>query len=109
MDMNDSNESQKLTCAVEENTYEAEEVKYSQRISDGEITRAKINTFVNIKETFKNLRNWLSPRQYEMVIYQPCIQHFMKLNTLGWAGQLLHNTLMRMTDHSDNGDALWFQ
>ena len=27
MDMHDSNESQKLTCAVEENTYEAEEVK----------------------------------------------------------------------------------
>ncbi|GMN19504.1 hypothetical protein TIFTF001_045195 [Ficus carica] len=69
--MNDSNESQKLTCAVEENTYEAEE--------------------------------------YEMVIHQPCIQYFMKLNTLGWAGQLLHNTLMRLTDHSDNGDALWFQ
>ncbi|GMN34953.1 hypothetical protein TIFTF001_044962 [Ficus carica] len=84
-------------------------VKYSRRVSDGEITRAKINTFVNIKETFKNLRNWLSPRQYEMVIHQPCIQHFMKLNTLGWAGQLLHNTLMRLTDHSDNGDALWFQ
>ncbi|GMN66233.1 hypothetical protein TIFTF001_035301 [Ficus carica] len=109
MDLNDSNESQKLTCAVEENTYEAEEVKYSRRVSDDEITWAKINTFVNINETFKNLRNWLSPRQYEMVIHQPCIQHFMKLNTLGWAGQLLHNTLMRLTDHSDNGDALWFQ
>ena len=27
MDMHDSNESQKLTCAVEENTYQAEEVK----------------------------------------------------------------------------------
>ena len=27
MDMHDSNESQKLTCAVEENTYQVEEVK----------------------------------------------------------------------------------
>ncbi|GMN58465.1 hypothetical protein TIFTF001_027553 [Ficus carica] len=47
MDMHDSNESQKLTCTVEENTYEAEEV--------------------------------------------------------------FHNTLMRLTDHSDNGDTLWSQ
>ena len=85
------------------------QVKYRQLIPDGEITQAKINTFVNIKETCKNLRNWLSPRQYESVIGQPCIQHFLKLNTLGWAGQLFHNTLMRLTDHSDDGDALWFQ
>ena len=37
-------------------------VKYRRLVPDGEITRAKINTFVNIKETCKNLRNWLSPR-----------------------------------------------
>ena len=85
------------------------QVQYNRRVPDGQITRAKINTFVNIKETLKNLTNWLSPRQYELVMHQPCIQQFLKLNTLGWAGQVFHNIVMRLTDHSDNGDALWFQ
>ena len=85
------------------------QVHYNRRVPDDQITRAKINTFVNIKETLKNLTNWLSPRQYELVMNQPCIQHFQKLAALGWAGQLFHNIVMRLTDHSDNGDALWFE
>ena len=85
------------------------QVQYNRRVPDGEITRAKINTFVNIKETCNNLRNWLSPRQFELVINQQCIQHLLHLNTLSWAGQVFHNIVMRLTDHSDNGDAFWFQ
>ena len=44
------------------------QAKSNRRVPDGEITRAKINTFVNLKETFANLTNWLSPRQYELVL-----------------------------------------
>ena len=85
------------------------QVQYNRRVPDDHITRAKINTFVNIKETLTNLTNWLSPRQYELVMQQPCIQQFQNLSALGWAGQLFHNIVMRLTDHSDNGDAMWFQ
>ena len=85
------------------------QVKYNRRVPDGEITRAKINTFVNIKETCTNLKNWLSPQQYELLINQQCIQHLLNLNKLGWAGQVFHNILMRLTDHSDHGGALWFE
>lgn len=85
------------------------QVQYNRRVPDGQITRAKINTFVNIRETLRNLTDWLSERQYELVMQQPCIQHFLQLDRLGWAGQLFHNILMRLTDHSDHGDALWFQ
>ena len=61
------------------------QVQYNRRVPDDQITRAKINTFVNIKETLTNMRNWLSGRQYELVMNQPCIQHFEKLSALGWA------------------------
>ena len=83
--------------------------QFNRRVPDGEITRAKINTFVNLKETFANLTKWLSPRQYELVMQQRCVQGLLKLGSLGWAGQVFHNILMRLTDHSDNTDALWFQ
>ena len=76
---------------------------------DTEITRAKINTFVNIEESCKKLRQWLTPQQYEAVIDQRCIKHFLRLGTLGWAGQVFHNIVMRLTDHSAMGDALWFE
>ena len=76
---------------------------------DTEITRAKINTFINIKEICKNLSQWLTPKQYAAVIDQRCIKQFLRLSTLGWAGQLFHNIVMRLTDHSSMGDALWFE
>ncbi|GMN25917.1 hypothetical protein TIFTF001_043946, partial [Ficus carica] len=47
--------------------------------------------------------------EYEAVKDQPCIQQFMHLDTLGWAGQVFHNIVMRLTDHSGMGDALWFE
>ena len=48
------------------------------------------------------------PLQYQGVFRQPCIKKFLKLKTLGWAGQVLHNIVMRLTDHSGMSDALWF-
>ncbi|GMN27906.1 hypothetical protein TIFTF001_051620 [Ficus carica] len=30
-------------------------------------------------------------------------------NILDWAGQVFHNIVMRLTDHSGIGDALWFK
>ncbi|GMN18812.1 hypothetical protein TIFTF001_045068 [Ficus carica] len=47
--------------------------------------------------------------EYETVQGQPCIQPFMHLENFGWAGQVCHNTVMRLTNHSAIGDALWFQ
>lgn len=85
------------------------QVQYVRLVPDGQITRAKINTFVNVTETWNKLSGWLSPQQYEAVKAQPCIQQFLHLDTLGWAGQLFHNIIMRLTDHSAIGDALWFE
>jgi hypothetical protein len=78
-------------------------------VPDSEITRAKINTFVNITESCNKLRQWLTPQQYEAVIDQRCIKQFISLSTLGWSGQVFHNIVMRLTDHSAMGDALWFE
>lgn len=83
--------------------------QYVRLVPDSQISRAKINTFVNITETLKKLRGWLSPRQYESLKTQPCIQQFMHLDTLGWSGQVFHNIVMRLTTHSAMGDALWFE
>ncbi|GMN67346.1 hypothetical protein TIFTF001_039343 [Ficus carica] len=47
--------------------------------------------------------------EYEAVKDQPCIQQFMHLETLGWAGQVFHNIVMRLTNHSAMGDTLWFE
>ncbi|GMN20625.1 hypothetical protein TIFTF001_047140 [Ficus carica] len=60
-------------------------------------------------ETLKKLYQWLSPRQYESVKQQPCIQQFMYLDTLGWAGQIFHNIAMRLMSHRGMGDALCFE
>ena len=84
-------------------------VQYVRHIPDSEITRVKINIFINIVEICNNLKEWLSPRQYEGVICQPCIKKFLKLKTLGWAGHVFHNIVMCLTDHSGIGDALWFE
>ncbi|GMN59355.1 hypothetical protein TIFTF001_028443 [Ficus carica] len=45
----------------------------------------------------------------EGVISQPCIKKFQKLKKLGWAGQVLHNIVMCLTNYSGMGDALWFK
>ncbi|GMN48445.1 hypothetical protein TIFTF001_017616 [Ficus carica] len=87
----------------------SEESQYVRLVPDSEITRAKINTFVNIMEPMKNLCQWLSPRLYESVKQQPCIQQFMHLDTLGWAGQIFHNIAMRLMSHRGMGDALCFE
>ncbi|GMN59626.1 hypothetical protein TIFTF001_028718 [Ficus carica] len=87
----------------------SEESQYVRFVPDSEITRAKINTFVNVMETMKNLCQWLSPRQYESVKQHPCIQQFMHLDTLGWAGQIFHNIAMRLMSHRGMGDALCFE
>ncbi|GMN62058.1 hypothetical protein TIFTF001_031138 [Ficus carica] len=105
----DVNDSKKLIISVEGKISIAEEGQYVRLVPDSEITRAKINTFVNITETWNKLSQWLSPRQYEVVQGQPCIQPFMHLETLGWTGQVFHSTVMRLTNHSAMGDALWFQ
>ncbi|GMN27800.1 hypothetical protein TIFTF001_041079 [Ficus carica] len=99
VDVNDS-KSEEVT--------KSEESQYVRLVPDSEITRAKINTFVNITETMKNLCQWLSPRQYESVKQRPCIQQFMHLDTLGWAGQIFHNIAMRLMSHRGMGDALCF-
>ncbi|GMN46132.1 hypothetical protein TIFTF001_015320 [Ficus carica] len=41
----------------------------------------------DVEETCSNLKQWLSLRQYQGVIRQPCIKKFLKLKMLGWAGQ----------------------
>ena len=51
---------------------------------------------------------WLSPRQYESVKQQPCIKHFVQLDTLGWSGQIFHNIVMRLMSHRAMDDALYF-
>ncbi|GMN59529.1 hypothetical protein TIFTF001_028618 [Ficus carica] len=99
VDVNDS-KSEEVT--------KSEESQYVRLVPDSEIARAKINTFVNITETMKNLYQCLSPRQYESVKQQPCIQQFMHLDTLGWAGQIFHNIAMRLMSHRGMGDALCF-
>ena len=82
--------------------------QYARLVPDSEITSAKINTFINITKTWKKLSQWLSPRQFESVKQQPCIQQFMHLDTLGWAGQIFHNIAMRLMSHRGMGDALCF-
>ncbi|GMN69087.1 hypothetical protein TIFTF001_038138 [Ficus carica] len=62
-----------------------------------------------LEEKISEAEEWLSLRPYEAVIHQPCIQQFLNLNTLGWTGHVFHNIVMRLTDHSGMGDALWFE
>ncbi|GMN52678.1 hypothetical protein TIFTF001_021832 [Ficus carica] len=103
------NDAEELISSLEAKLSKAEEGQYVRLVPDSQISRAKINTFVNITETLKKLRGWLSPRQYESLKTQPCIQQFMHLDTLGWSGQVFHNIVMRLTTHSAMGDALWFK
>ncbi|GMN25125.1 hypothetical protein TIFTF001_047702, partial [Ficus carica] len=103
------NDAEELISSLEAKLSKAEEGQYVRLVPDSQISRAKINTFVNITETLKKLRGWLSPRQYESLKTQPCIQQFMHLDTLGWSGQVFHNIVMRLTTHSAMGDALWFE
>ncbi|GMN69658.1 hypothetical protein TIFTF001_038701 [Ficus carica] len=102
-------DSQKFMSELADNISDSEKVQYNRRVPDSEITRAKINTFINIPDSCAKLRQWLSPEQYEAVIQQPCIKQFMRSSNLGWAGQVFHNIVMRLTDHSAMGDALWFE
>ncbi|GMN48194.1 hypothetical protein TIFTF001_017375 [Ficus carica] len=103
------NDAEELISSLEAKISKAEEGQYVRLVPDSQISRAKINTFVNITETLKKLRGWLSPRQYESLKTQPCIQQFMHLDTLGWSGQVFHNIVMRLTTHLAMGDALWFE
>ncbi|GMN22375.1 hypothetical protein TIFTF001_045645 [Ficus carica] len=105
----DVKDSKKLISSVEAKILKVEEGQYVRLVPDSEIIKAKINTFVNITETWNKLSQWLSPQQYEAVKDQPCIQQFMHLETLGWAGQVFHNIVMRLTNLSAMGDALWFE
>ncbi|GMN18764.1 hypothetical protein TIFTF001_050843 [Ficus carica] len=104
-----ANDAEELISSLEAKISKAEEGQYVRLVPDSQISRAMINTFVNITETLKKLRGWLSPRQYESLKTQPCIQQFMHLDTLGWSGQVFHNIVMRLTTHSAMGDALWFE
>ncbi|GMN23191.1 hypothetical protein TIFTF001_040415 [Ficus carica] len=103
------NDAEELISSLEAKLSKAEEGQYVRLVPDSQISRAKINTFVNITETLKKLSGWLSPRQYESLKTQACIQQFMHLDTLGWSGQVFHNIVMRLTTHSAMGDALWFE
>ncbi|GMN63444.1 hypothetical protein TIFTF001_032518 [Ficus carica] len=103
------NDAEELISSLEAKISKVEEGQYVRLVQDSQISRAKINTFVNITETLKKLHGWLSPRQYESLKTQPCIQQFMHLDTLGWSGQVFHNIVMRLTTHSAMGDALWFE
>ncbi|GMN66050.1 hypothetical protein TIFTF001_035117 [Ficus carica] len=60
------------------------------------------------KKTLEEKKN-ANAEEYQRVIWQPCIKKFLKLETFGWAGKVLHNIVMRLTDHSGIGDALWFE
>ncbi|GMN35757.1 hypothetical protein TIFTF001_005517 [Ficus carica] len=67
---------------------------------------------IEVKESKKPksvVEEKISEVEYEGVIHQPCIQQFLKLNTLGWAGHVFHNIIMRLTDHLRMSDALWFE
>ncbi|GMN48191.1 hypothetical protein TIFTF001_017372 [Ficus carica] len=103
------NDTKKFMSSPEMNIADPGMDQYNRRVPDTEITRAKINTFVNIKEICTKLSRWLTPQQYAAVIDQRCIKQFLRLSTLGWAGQLFHNIVMRLTDHSSMGDVLWFE
>ncbi|GMN68939.1 hypothetical protein TIFTF001_037990 [Ficus carica] len=102
-------DSKKFMSPLNENISDSEQVQYNRRVPDTDITMAKINTFINIPDSCSKLRRWLSSQQYEAVVQQPYTKHFLQLNTLGWAGQVFHNIVMRLTDHSAMGDALWFE
>ncbi|GMN70232.1 hypothetical protein TIFTF001_039276 [Ficus carica] len=103
------NDAEELISSLEAKISKAEEGQYVRLVPDSQIFRAKINTLVNIMDKLKKLHGWLSPRQYESLKTQPCIQQFMHLDTLGWSGQVFHNIVMRLTTHSAMGDALWFE
>ncbi|GMN36332.1 hypothetical protein TIFTF001_042417 [Ficus carica] len=103
------NETNKFMSSPEMNIADPGMDQYNRRVPDTEITRAKINTFVNIKDICTKLSRWLTSQQYAAVVDQRCIKQFLRLSTLGWAGQLFHNIVMRLTDHSSMGDALWFE
>ncbi|GMN69119.1 hypothetical protein TIFTF001_038170 [Ficus carica] len=103
------NDTKKFMSSPEMNIADPGMDQYNRRVPDTEITRAKINTFVNIKDICTKLSRWLTPQQYAAVVDQRCIKQFLRLSTLGWAGQLFHNIVMRLTDHSSMGDALWFE
>ncbi|GMN65759.1 hypothetical protein TIFTF001_034838 [Ficus carica] len=60
------------------------------------------------KRTLEEKKN-ANAEDYQGVIRQSCIKKFLKLKTLGWAGQVLHNIVMHLADHSGVGDALWFE
>ncbi|GMN62446.1 hypothetical protein TIFTF001_031549 [Ficus carica] len=51
------------------------------------------------KRTLEEKKN-SEAKEYHGVIWQPCIKKFLKLKTLGWAGQILHNIVMCLMDHS---------
>ncbi|GMN22493.1 hypothetical protein TIFTF001_047442 [Ficus carica] len=102
-------DTKKFMSSPEMNIADPGMVQYNRRLPDTEITRAKINTFVNIKDICTKLNRWLTPQQYAAVVDQRCIKQFLGLSNLGWAGQLFHNIVMRLTDHSSMGDALWFE
>ncbi|GMN65793.1 hypothetical protein TIFTF001_034871 [Ficus carica] len=60
------------------------------------------------KRTLEEKKN-ANAEDYQGVIRQSCIKKFLKLKTFGWAGQVLHNIVMHLADHSGVGDALWFE
>ncbi|GMN21723.1 hypothetical protein TIFTF001_040096 [Ficus carica] len=96
-------DTKKFMSSPEMNIADPGMVQYNRRVPDTEITRAKINTFVNIKDICTKLNRWLTPQQYAAVVDQRCIKQFLGLSNLGWAGQLFHNIVMRLTDHSSIG------
>ncbi|GMN52676.1 hypothetical protein TIFTF001_021812 [Ficus carica] len=85
----------------------------SEKNSSPEISPKRTQGEIEVSDTKKFMSspemNIADPGMYAAVVDQRCIKQFLGLSNLGWAGQLFHNIVMRLTDHSSMGDALWFE
>ena len=79
--------------------------------SDDEIMNGKINHWINFDDTIRKLRQGLSKSQFKLLKQQPVIKNFLMLDKLRWAGQVVHNLVMRLAEPSNptDKDALWFE
>ena len=80
-------------------------------VSDEEIINGKINHWVNLDDTIRKLREGLSKSQFKLLKQQPLMKNFLMFDKLGWAGQVVHNIVMRLAELSNptDMDALWIK
>lgn len=66
-------------------------------VPNEDIKNGKINrTVVNYEESMRILPHGLTLTHFEKLELQHAIVNFLKLQKLGWAGQVVHNIIMRL-------------